>query len=394
MSGRRKLKMQCRIKTPGSRKGKKTAKSRAITDSTQVSSPIRDKSRRRAATTSFDDEDEDEIDDHGYVRDGFVASDNEEDSDDGFAPIQYGATSMASALPRSKPRKLGPPITTNHHLAKANVTEAHGELIEAFVIEAKILDEKTRNGRNIKRPFFTERNFQEMALNWTTSLEEMKLIENINAEKVDHFGSKFLPLLKSYQRQYEEIMAQQKENLDMDQNHRNVINLCSDDEDDEVIPDEEDPEEEEDEVYDGETSKYFQTQVPQNVLAFNEDISQLTENANQKAPEPQPKKNTGSKEGGFKRSGRGAPRGRAKFNRRSSGGKSAGSAPSGVSKSTSSRKGSGSGSNRGGASSRGTSSKASSSKTAASKQGGDIRATFAKGKGGSGGGGAFSMMPT
>lgn len=382
----------------------KKAKPRKNPESTQVSSPIRDKMKRRAAATSFVNEDEN----HGYARDGFVIPDDVEESDDAFAsaddsfsPVQRRGTNLQPqrSKGKGKAKTLGPPITGDAHLNEASVPNLHLEVMHGFVAQAKMLDDSIRNPKGIKKPLFTERNLRDMALNWTTTLEEMREIENIDVGRVERFGSKFITLLKQCHAHYDEIMTG-----DIDQNHKNVINLISDDE----LIDEDDlePDEDEDDVesqYNAaeSQSRYFQSKE---VTAFNEELSQIEKGhptgSSSRAPS---KQSAGSKGRGGGKRGSGTSKGRGSRNggaRRTSNGKSAtstgGGTSSGVKKSTTRRRSSS------GRTSRAATSSKPSTKAAASKDGGDIRTGFSRGTGSGGGrngggggfGGGIGMMPT
>lgn len=248
MSGRRKLKLQVRVSPSGpktkSKLAKKPIKSGTgvaaalekdlYSQSTDISSPIRGTSRPRKERNAFvDDEaevenegldsDDEDVDNRGYIRDGFVASDN---SDDGFEPVH-------SSIHRSKSTKLrqplGPPITRDQRLMEANLNDVHLVVIQQFVAEAKKLEEKIRNEKGRKRPIFTDLQFREMAINWTTTIEDMLDINGIDKERVEMFGPRFLPLIERYHDNYESMMGPMEER-DRDGNHQNVIVLVTDDE--------------------------------------------------------------------------------------------------------------------------------------------------------------------
>jgi bloom syndrome protein len=61
--------------------------------------------------------------------------------------------------------------------------------------------------------------------------DELLEIDGIEPDKVDHYGSRFLKLIRNYQESYESMMRQQ-EDIPDDPNHRTVVDLLSSDEDD------------------------------------------------------------------------------------------------------------------------------------------------------------------
>ena len=230
MQGRRKLKLQIKTsasptaaaaakqsqKKPAMRSVKVTA---SAIPSTALTSPLTEAtSRRRNPVSRREDA---RVDGRGYVRDDFVASDDE-DEDDYFEPVRD------RRLRQETPR-LGPPITTDQLMA--SLSGLHHAFVESFVEEANKEMEKIRNAKNLKKPIFTEANLREMAIHWTTTLKDMEEIPNINVESVKMWGKKFIPLIQRHERNYEGALAMDvSENRDLDQNHQNVINLCSEDE--------------------------------------------------------------------------------------------------------------------------------------------------------------------
>lgn len=179
-----------------------------------VSSPA--PHRKKAANRLGDRKDDDD-----YAHDDFMASDYEEDA---FEP-----------MPNRRHRReetpgddLGPPITIDERMA--NLPGIHRDVISQFVEEAKGLEERIRNRNGIRKPFFTEANFREMAINWTLTLDKMMRVPDINLERVKTYGSQFVDLVARYFTNYEEMMGNQDLQRDIDTNHQNVIDLISDDE--------------------------------------------------------------------------------------------------------------------------------------------------------------------
>ena len=294
--------------------------------------------------------------------DDFFAS-NESDA---FEPVPLKATrKVRRALP------LGPPITTDDRLK--DLPDFHRVSVQQFLDEAKESEERLRNGNGHSRPYFTDNDFREMAINWTLTIDDMLQIPGINEDKVQRYGKRFLPLIKKYQVGYDEMMAS-NDDRDMDQNHMNVIDLCSDGDDDEY------DEEGDDHLSQAEQpSKYF---ASAQVQAFNAQIAQAAQLPQRSHPKPEaPKKPRGGSRG----KGKGFKRGSRKSNDSASGSGSGfrgGRSNSGVSKRGGSRK---------------TSAAAKRGGTSAGYQSSNIMKSFGRSNGGDGGGmggGSIGMMPT
>jgi bloom syndrome protein len=177
-----------------------------------------------------------------------VASDDEDESF--FEPVQERRR-------REETPQLGPPITNDERMA--NLPELHRVFIDQFVEEANREMEKIRNARNLKKPIFTEANLREMAINWTITLDDMAEVPDINTEAVKMWGRKFLPIIQRFSANYE-VAMNDYEDRDIDKNHQNVIDLCSEDEEDENEYGMNDSDEEA--IMEAEQgSKYFQTQT-------------------------------------------------------------------------------------------------------------------------------------
>ena len=140
-NGRRRLKIQVRL-SPNA-KAKKPKKpqpatftgvgSRSCPQSTNVSSPIRGKTRRRTKVVDDDSDEDVDLDQRGYAKDGFVVGDDdgdEEDSeDDAFEPIR-----VAGRQRRSRKPEIGPPITMDEKLE--NLNAIHRMVVDDFMVHA------------------------------------------------------------------------------------------------------------------------------------------------------------------------------------------------------------------------------------------------------------------
>ncbi|KAK3329542.1 hypothetical protein B0H66DRAFT_597119 [Apodospora peruviana] len=184
--------------------------------STNISSPIRARSKSRKTPSKSppildadDEEDEndfrDELHPNGYKRDDFVVS----DEDDAFAPVApHHSRPPAPRQSRQQTlHELGPPISRDRQKIPRAVDDVHEEIVGHFLLEAKETEEKLRHKHNLRRALFTEQQFREMALTWTTTVAKMRRISGIDKEKVDQFGGKFIPVLVHFKKRYEEMMG-------------------------------------------------------------------------------------------------------------------------------------------------------------------------------------------
>ncbi|KAH6691641.1 ATP-dependent helicase SGS1 [Plectosphaerella plurivora] len=272
--------------------------------STNVSSPARarDQKKRKVKELPVWDESEEEVGTtrhvNGYAKDQFVVSDDEFDTDDGFEPLRPPKA-------RQRPAPLGPRISQDERMA--GLDEIHQDIVHNFVQEAKMLEEKTRNEQHLRRPLFSESVFREMAINWTTSLDKMSEIPDIDEEKLRRFGKKFLPLVKRFQSEYSEMMGHPG---------REEPITISDDEEEEDEGGSEDFDETDD---DGEPSKYFggQADDADDVRAWDAQLSHLPEVSRGSS-------SSGSRRGGAAggRGGRARGGGKRSYGRKASGGAS------------------------------------------------------------------------
>jgi bloom syndrome protein len=230
-----------------SKKGKE--KDTPAVQSTYVSSPI-ERRRGRARVTESDTEDY-PLTTGGYANDGFVVDDYEEEAgqeeEEAFEPLprHRPAKPPSKASSKTPSRKPGPPIPTDTRVE--DLPELHQDMVYNFVQEAQRVEEQIRNKKELRRPLFTERDFREMAINWTTSLEQMSRIPGIDPGKVREHGPKLLVVLRRFHTMYKEMMgpssagpevassSSHREQLDQD-----IVDLVSSD----VDMDEDDGEEE------------------------------------------------------------------------------------------------------------------------------------------------------
>lgn len=187
--------------------------------STYLSSPVGKVRKGKSVASYIDDEalaEDDEDDDldsrvaryaNGYMRDDFVTADDDEEDDYFEPPV---APPPRQRRQRTLDELPGPTSSATPATADG---ELHEYAVSAFVDEAKILEEKTRNNKGLRRPLFTEAQLQQMAIRWTDSLDKMRRIPGIDHDKVNKYGVRFLPLVNKYQASYREMMGQQEDAL-------------------------------------------------------------------------------------------------------------------------------------------------------------------------------------
>lgn len=219
MAGQQKLFLTTRVKSDGGRGGKTSTQTRITKaaapatkrdtrrnpPSTNVSSPIRAKSKKKKgkATATLDDEESDEDfrtggQSHGYTLDDFVEAD---DDDDDFETMPVSRTHRRAREP------LGPPISHDVAMEDANINDIHRDIAESFAEAAGALQEDLLNKKGLRQRWFSQQDFREMALRWTDTTAKMRFIPGISVDKVDKYGAKFLPLVKDFSRQYQDMMG-------------------------------------------------------------------------------------------------------------------------------------------------------------------------------------------
>ncbi|KAK6586639.1 hypothetical protein PZA11_001696 [Diplocarpon coronariae] len=171
---------------------------------------------------------------------------------------------------------------------------------------------------------------QEMAIEWTTTLEEMQQIPGIDVNRVNEFGHKFIPLIKRFYKAYNDMMNGSRDHdQDIDQNHENVIDLVTEGEDEDEGEDDDEGEEyggsDRDVAYAERSSRFFGgNQNSTRKLPWNPSSSK-----------PRSLKSRGSS---FRGRGRGRGKGKKSYSARTSTGSTSGPSTSGVRKRNVSRK--------------------------------------------------------
>ncbi|KAL6902631.1 hypothetical protein GGI43DRAFT_402371 [Trichoderma evansii] len=280
LTGRRKLMLTVQVSDQGGSNQTKAKKTKATkkqkepatnVQSTYVSSPI-NRRRKRAAVIDSDDESNLPMTSRGYVNDGFVVSDEEAEEDEAdeadeeaFEPLPQHRPAKPTTKPSSKKTSRPEPIASKHRLQ--DLPDIHQDVVDAFVQEARQLEERIRNKLGLRRPMFTDTHLQEMAINWTTSIDRMSRIPGIDVDRVQEVGPKLIPLLNMYHASYREIAAADAgtgastSNLDQE-----IVDLISSDID---IDEDEEGEGE------GEDSHYFSSKPTADVQAFHNRLQTL-----------------------------------------------------------------------------------------------------------------------
>lgn len=248
LSGQRKLMLTVQVgettasktksKKTTAKKGKKAQGQETLNlQSTYVSSPV---GKRRVRMQLVDsDDDELPVTSHGYANDGFVISDDEayEDEDDVDAfealpshrPAKPSSKQKQSATKTKPSKPFRPPIVSKRRLE--DLSDLHQDFVNGFVQEARKVEEHIRNKKELRRPLFSEKDFREMAINWTTSIDRMGRIPGIDADKVREHGPKLLPILHKQYELYKEVTGEEEEEEEEDaQDSRNgIVDLISSD---------------------------------------------------------------------------------------------------------------------------------------------------------------------
>jgi bloom syndrome protein len=298
-SGQRKLMLTVQVKDgtgPKSPKKKKATKkskrdqNELTLQSTYVSSPVTQRKARSNRVVFSDDEEEAFMTQHGYDHDGFVVSDDEQDEeeadDEAFGP-----------LPSHRPAKAPAPRVHTPIAAitpSQNLPELHQDVVSEFVREARKIEEHIRNRKELRRPLFTERNFRDMAINWTTSLDKMATLPGIDAAKVKEHGPKLLPVLRRLYATYKEMMGAEGESSNGSNSRpgQDIVDLISSD----IELEEEDEEGQAEDDEDGEDSHYFNARPE--VQAFHDRLQSCTSQQSSSAPPPRLSKPSYSGRGG------------------------------------------------------------------------------------------------
>jgi bloom syndrome protein len=220
--------------------------------------------------------------------------DEEEGEEEAFEPLpkHRPAKPPTKAAGKKKAAPAGPPIHSDKRME--DLPEIHQDIVNTFVREARKVEEHIRNKKELRRPLFTERDFREMAINWTMSVDRMSRIPGIDVDKALEHGPKLLPVLKRHHDLYQQIRgadAPDDDDDDDDDDDQEVVDLISSDLDPE------------DEAEDGGVdSPFFLPKSRPEVEAFHNRLQGLS---SQQQSQPKPKSSSfrGAGGGGRKFSG-------------------------------------------------------------------------------------------
>jgi bloom syndrome protein len=228
-----------------------------------------------ATLVDKDDEDSEgdagrELHANGYEKDNFVVSDHE--GEDAFEPVPFHRRRPHQRRQQTLD-ELGPPISRDTRLDGAGLNEIHQDIVHAFVEKAHEVEENLRNRHGLRRALFTEQQYREMVIRWTTSVAQMYTIRGVDKSKVDLYGARFASIVQQFHAQYLDMMGQAvrlssaAEIASDKPKKKEVVDLISDDEDDYdmddhhgfryAAEDEDDEDEDEENEEDLGPSRYF-----------------------------------------------------------------------------------------------------------------------------------------
>ncbi|KAH7378849.1 hypothetical protein BKA66DRAFT_466766 [Pyrenochaeta sp. MPI-SDFR-AT-0127] len=279
---------------------KKLKKQQTQFPSTNVSSPVRPTKRhiRQFAYHEDDEEDDDYFNaprratGNGTTRGHHVRGSVVHDADDTgeFAPIRVAKSSKPI-----RAQGFGSPITVDERMA--GLTDTQQTILEGFMNSAKQLRNDIMSEKDLRHAIFTDTVLREMGLDLPKNLEEMHGIPGIRPQMVELYGKKFLRLVNNSRGFYDKHVPVRRNQLSQssrvihevsdddeevdDQNHRLVVDLCSETDD---IPGVEDVEsdysfdvDDDNDDDDGivHTSHHFTQNVDPQVAEFNSRYTQL-----------------------------------------------------------------------------------------------------------------------
>ncbi|KAF1843858.1 uncharacterized protein K460DRAFT_368717 [Cucurbitaria berberidis CBS 394.84] len=305
-SKRKQLKLQVRSspRKPCAKEpiAKKTKRQQTQYPSTNVSSPVRVPKQKIRQYAYNDEENDDDYFDaprhamrsktaRGYQPDGFVVPDG---PDDGmFAPIR-----VAKPARPTKATGLGAPITVDERTV--DLTDFQRDVLRDFMEGAKKMRKGIMAKKSHREAIFTDTVLREMGIDLPQTLDEMRAIPGIRPEMVDLYGKQFLILIDNTRDYYgegapvprnpsfrnrlvgrPEVVYEVSDDDEVDdQNHRLVVDLCSDADDiPGAIESESDYSFDDDDEEDSNgavlTSHHFTENMDPQVAEFNSRYSQL-----------------------------------------------------------------------------------------------------------------------
>ncbi|KIX03750.1 uncharacterized protein Z518_07303 [Rhinocladiella mackenziei CBS 650.93] len=262
--GRRPLKLQiltspagkpkAKATTPKSRKKAGTGVRAAVDDypaSTNVSSPVQARSRRKLVRGQLNDSSDEE----------FMNQNDEDEDEDMFEPARQPTT-------RRPPErnKVGPPITADPTMAPLD--NIHRHILEDFVEKAKSDIERIVIAKSLRQKPVSDRVLREIAISFPRNEEDLKQATGMNTERFKIFGPVLLRLITTAYNNYQAMKAAQ-EDQHGDPNDRAVVEISDDEAEEEMLT------ESDVDLDDPESSHYFS--VADEVGQFNEKDPNLPE---------------------------------------------------------------------------------------------------------------------
>jgi bloom syndrome protein len=287
------------------------AVSRTEYPSTNISSPVQGPAKKNMQQYAYDEEDNDSYfedmypnpksDRSKYKGKGFVVDDTYGDNSE--------PTRKTKASSSKRTKALSAPITVDERTA--GLTETQNAILEAFMVEARSLNESIMMKKGLRNKPFSDTTLREMGLDLPRNEDELLAIPGINPDMVEHYGRRFFSVVENTRDCYGDyppkrrnvafkrrrVVKQEDEGDEdedddqtpMDPNHQNVIDLISSDaEPEEDFPpdmaddtnyfDSDDDEFDNDDDGSLHVSKFFQpSAVDPKVEEFNRNASRIQE---------------------------------------------------------------------------------------------------------------------
>lgn len=139
-------------------------------------------------------------------------------------------------VPRNGKRQTGTPITVDKELASLNSTHLH--VLEDFMEKAKEKSKEIKFEKSLKQQPFSETVLRKMAISFPRTAKDLLSIDGIDPERVKLYGIHFLKLVGEAYNTYQALLEAQGEDRPDDPNHRNVLEISSDDESEEEVDNE------------------------------------------------------------------------------------------------------------------------------------------------------------
>ncbi|KAB8343145.1 hypothetical protein FH972_022736 [Carpinus fangiana] len=178
------------METPTRKQAPKTSR---IATSTYVSSPVQGPGRSRSNTKgkqvqAYDSDD-------GFIVREDDHSEDDVSEEDAFEPVRQLRASKGRAPTRhTREESFGPPITSDERLQALD--DIHQSMIENFVGEARLINQKRVLERSLREVPFTDTILREMAISFPLTKQAMCEIPDIDPDKVELHGDAYFRLIK------------------------------------------------------------------------------------------------------------------------------------------------------------------------------------------------------